>query len=93
MSSKSDREAARDIVARYHEEQLSQLIRNVGDAVDRFRSGAIDPFEVDHVMFQYSRAARELWKFCNGSDVYDTAGLIRDRGAVDWWARGAPRRR
>lgn len=90
---KSEREAARESVATYHEEQLSVLVQHVADGVDRFRSGAIDAFEADLLIFQYSRAAKELWKFCNGTDLYVTAGMVRDSGSIDWWGRGAPRRR
>ena len=93
MPSKSERETARGAVARYHEEQLCLLVQRVADGVDRFRSGAIGAFEADQVLFQYGRAAKELWKFCNGSDIYITADLVRDFGAVDWWERGAPKRR
>ena len=31
--------------------------------------------------------------FCNLSDAEFSAGLIRDGAAVDWWERGALRRR
>jgi hypothetical protein len=93
MSSKSERRAAVEVVAAYHEARLAELLQPVGDAVDRFRSGELDAFEVDQVIFQYSRAAKELWKFCNLSDAEFTAGVIRGGAAVDWWERGAPRRR
>ena len=93
MSSKSERRAAVKVVAEYHEARLAELVQRVGDGVDRFRSGELDVFEVDQVMFQYSRAAKELWKFCNPSGAEFNAGLIRDGAAVDWWERGALRRR
>jgi len=80
-------------VAAYHEAQLARLVERVGSAVDRFRSGQLDAFAVDHVLFQYSRAAKELWKFCNLGDPELVAGLIRDRPLVDWWELGAPRQR
>ena len=60
----------------------------------------IDAFrKADEVLFQYSRAAKELWKFCNGSDVEFTASLISARAPDDsllaatgggtWaWSRG-----
>jgi hypothetical protein len=91
MSSKSER--AREAVAEYHQARLAELVQRVGDAVDRFRAGELDAFEVDEVIFQYSRAAKELWKFCNLPDAEFTAGLIGDASPVDWWDRGAPRRR
>ena len=93
MSSKSERQAAVEAVAEYHEARLAELVQRVGDGVDRFRTGELDAFEVDQLIFQYSRAAKELWKFCKLSDAEFSAGLIRDGAAVDWWERGAPRRR
>jgi hypothetical protein len=93
MSSKSERRAARQAVGRYHEDCLAELVQRVGDAVDRFRAGELDAFEADQAIFQYSRAANELWKFCNLSDAEVTASMIDDRLPIDWWERGAPRRR
>lgn len=34
-------------------------------AVDRHRAGELDAFEVGEEIFQYSRAAKELWKACS----------------------------
>jgi hypothetical protein len=93
MSSKSERRAAVEVVAEYHEGRLAELLQRVGDGVDRFRTGELDAFEVDQVIFHYSRAAKELWKFCNISDAEFSASMIRDGAAVDWWERGAPRHR
>lgn len=93
MSSKSERRAAREDVAAYHEAQLSLLVTLVAEAIDRFRAGELDAFEVDQVFFQYSRAAKDLWKFCNLGPVEFTASLIRADPPSDWWARGAPRQR
>jgi hypothetical protein len=92
VSSKSDRRAAREAVAAYHQAQLAELVQHVGVAIDRFRTGQLDAFEVDQAVFQYSRAAKELWKFCNAPDVEFTANLIGERPPVDWWERGAPKR-
>ena len=50
----------------------------------------MDAFDVDQVLFQYARAAKELWKFCNLSDPEFVARLIRDRELMDWWELGAP---
>lgn len=93
MSTKSDRRAARETVAVYHEEQLGELVRHIQSAIERFRAGEIDAFDVDEAIFQYSRAAKELWKFCNLGQVEFTARVIREDQPVDWWDRGAPRRR
>ena len=92
MSSKAERRAAREAVAAYHEARLAELVERVGEGVDQFRAGEVDAFEADQVIFQYSRAAKELWKFCDGS-VEFTAQLVGEGAPVDWWDRGAPRRR
>jgi len=60
MSSKSERRAARESVAAYHEARLAALVQRVGEAIDRLRAGELDAFDTDQVIFQYSRAAREL---------------------------------
>ena len=93
MTAKSDRQAAREAVAAFHEAELAGLVAHVGSAVDGFRSGQMDAFDVDLVLFQYARAAKELWKFCNLSDPEFVARLIRDRELMDWWELGAPRER
>ncbi len=69
VSRNSVRQRARDAVGSYHEARLADLVTHVADAIDRFRDGEVDAFDVDHVLFQYSRAAKELWKFCNMGDV------------------------
>ena len=94
MSSKSERRAAREAVAAYHEARLAELVERVGEGVDRFRAGELDAFEADQVIFQYSRAAKELWKFCDGpGGVEFTAHTVGEGAPVDWWERGAPRER
>lgn len=91
VSSKSERRAARSVVAEYHQAELGKLVARVGVAVDGYRAGELDAFEVDQVLFQYSRAAKELWKFCNYLQVEVAAALIREQPPHDWWERGAPR--
>jgi hypothetical protein len=93
VSGKSERRPARSVVADYHQAQLGELVARVGEPVDRYRAGELDPFDVDHVLFQYSRAAKELWKFCNSLPVEIAAAMIRDQPPGDWWERGAPRAR
>lgn len=93
MSSKSERRAAREEVAAYHEAELDKLVSRVGEAIDAFRAGQLDSFDVDQVLHQYSRSAKELWKFCNLGSIEFSASLIRDESSFDWWERGAPRRR
>ena len=93
MSAKSDRRSDRKSVAAYHEEQLGQLVHRVELAIERLRAGEMDAFEVDQVIFQYSRAAKELWKFCNMGHVEITARIVRDEPPGEWWDRGARRNR
>jgi hypothetical protein len=64
-------------------------VARVGAAIDRHRAGELDAFEVDQFLFQYSRAAKELWKSCNLGRVEITARIIRDHAPADWWERGA----
>ena len=93
VSDKSKRRAARSVVAEYHQAELGDLVARVGEAVDRYRAGELDAFEVDRVLFQYSRAAKELWKYCNHLEVEIAAAMIREQPPHDWWERGAPRER
>ena len=81
------------MVAEYHQAELGSLLARVAEAVDRYRDGELDAFDVDQVLFQYSRAAKELWKYCNLVQVEIAAAMIREQPAHDWWERGAPRRR
>ncbi|MEO7754151.1 MAG: hypothetical protein ABIS35_12145 [Terracoccus sp.] len=93
MSTKQERRAAREAVAAYHQAQLALLVERVGVEIDRYRAAELDAFEVDHIIFQYSRAAKELWKFCNLADVEVADKFIGEWPPADWWERGAPRRR
>jgi hypothetical protein len=101
MGSKQERRAARALVAGYHEARLAELLEHVADALDRYRAGELDAFEVDDVIHRYKRAARELWKFCwlggTGSGVELVARTLERITAegeqVDWWQRGAARER
>ena len=92
MSQKSDRRQAREAVAAYHGAMLAELVAHVAEAIDRFRGGDLEAADVDEILFQYSRAAKELWKFCNIGDVRLTAGQLEDGPPIDWWERGTPRR-
>ena len=93
VAEKSERRAARSVVAEYYDAQLRVLVERVGDGIDRFRAGELDATDVDRVLFQYSRAAKELWKFCNYLQVEVAASIIREQAPDDWWERGAPRER
>lgn len=91
MSDKAARRVAREAVAAYHERCLAELVERVGVEIDRFRAGELDAYMADLALFQYSRAAKELWKFCNLGHVDVTARWIVEEPAVDWWDVGAPK--
>jgi len=62
VSGEAERRAARSVVADDHHAQLGELVARVGEVVDRYRAGELDAFDVDRILFQYSRAAKELCK-------------------------------
>jgi hypothetical protein len=93
VSARSERQEAREAVAAYHSAALAELVTHVVKAIDRYREGVLDAFEVDHILFQYSRAAKELWKFCNTTNIEFTASLVQEHPSIDWWKRGAPKKR
>lgn len=84
---------ARADVAAYHEAQLTELLRRVADATDRHSAGELDAYALDEVLFHYSRAAKELWKFCNLLPVETAARVIHTEPPDDWWERGERRSR
>ena len=93
MSGKPERQHAREAVAAYHGAALTELVAHVAGAIGRFRKGELDAFEVDHIIFQYSRGAKELWKFCNTGDIEFRASSVKDQPSIGWWERGAPKQR
>lgn len=101
MGTKAERRAAREHVTAYHEARLGELIEYITAAVDRYRAGEIDAYDVDEAIHHYHRAARELWKFCwsgGGGTHTEIIAHVLDRMATDgesinWWDRVAPLRR
>jgi hypothetical protein len=104
VGSKTERQAARALVAAYHEARLADLIEHVADELDRYRTGEVDAYAVDETIHQYHKAAQELWKFCwsggvgaNIEIVARTLEQLTEAGeTVDWWERipsHRPRRR
>jgi hypothetical protein len=71
---------------------LAELVRHVVEALNRFSADELDAFETDQIILQSSRAAKELWKFCNLTDVVFTAAVIGQRASADWWDLGALKR-
>jgi len=92
------RKAARAKVVAYHETQLGEIQDRVREALARAEAGELDAFEVDDVIYRYTRGARELWRTCavSASGVEAVAWMLEDMAArgdvIDWWEAGARRR-
>jgi len=93
------RKADTEAVFAYHQEQLRLLQEHVREGFGRLDGGEIDSFDLDHVIYRYTRAAKELWKFCGngGSRIEWAAAAIESRRQSgtepDWWEIGDPDRR
>ena len=95
MGTKTERRAARALVAAYHEARLADLITHVAEDLDRYRTGEVDAYAVNETIHHYHRAAQELWKFCwsggVGANIEIVAStleqLTEDGQIVDWWER------
>ena len=93
VGTKTERRAARALVAAYHEARLADLIEHVAAELDRYRAGEVDAYAVDEAIHHYHRATQELWKFCwsggVGTHIEIVAGtlerLAEDGETVDWW--------
>jgi hypothetical protein len=100
MGTKAERRVARTLLVSYHEAELATLLGHVARALERYRAGELDAFEVDDVIHRYTKAARELWKFCwlggSGANVERVARTLEFLAAegktIDWWEEAAPRR-
>jgi hypothetical protein len=97
---RAERRAARELIGRYHEEQLGLLLEQVREGSAQLDAGKIDAFELDELIHRYKRSARELWKFCvlsgsGGLSAARTLQYLEEQGEEppDWWAAGEPRRR
>jgi hypothetical protein len=94
---KAQRRTARELIAAYHQEQLSALLEHVREGFAQLCSGEIDEFELDDLIHRYRRAAVELCRFCGSTGgqwlrAANTPAYLRERGEEpDWWARSAPR--
>jgi hypothetical protein len=101
-ATKAERRAARERVSAYYEAELAKLVEHVQKAIGRYRDGEIDVHNVDAVIHRYSKATRELWKFCwsggAGSHMVFVARALemwaQEADEVDWWEEAErPRRR
>jgi hypothetical protein len=98
-SEKAERQAARELVARYHQAELRKLLEHVRGGFARLDAGEIDEFELDQLIHQYKKAAAKLWSFCgtSGGQWLQAAKSLQYLEATgepgrDWWAEAAPRR-
>lgn len=98
-SEKAERQAARELVGRYHQAELRKLLDHVRDGFARLDTGEIDEFELDQLIHQYKKAATQLWSFCgtSGGQWLQAANALRHlehtgEPGRDWWEEAAPRR-
>lgn len=93
------RKADTEMVFAYHRDHLQILQEHLREGFAQFDRGDIDAFELDRVIFHYSRSAKELWKFCGmgESRISWAVTAIESRrhsgGEPDWWEIGNPDRR
>ncbi len=100
-ATKAERRAARERVSAYYEAELAKLVEHVEQAIAGYRAGELDVHNVDEVIHRYSKAARELWKFCwstgSGSHVLFVACTLElwagEAEQVDWWEEAERGRR
>lgn len=97
---KARRQAARETVAAYHQEELRRLLEHVRAGFARLDTGEIDEFELDELIHRYKKAAAKLWSFCGSTGAHwqQAANAIqywRDQGESprDWWAETEARER
>lgn len=88
MGRRQDKQEALAEISVYYEEQLASLISTAGDVIELHRAGELDTFQTDKLLAQYSRAAKELWKFCHHGPVALVVSTIRRDPPSDWWERG-----
>jgi hypothetical protein len=100
-ASKAERRAARERVSAYYDAELAGLVERVEQAIARYRAGEMDIHDVDEAIHHYSKAARELWRFCwsqgGGSHPIFVARTLElwtaEADDVDWWEEAERRRR
>ena len=97
---KARRRAARELIGRYHDQQLRLLLDHVREGFEKLDRDEIDPFELDELIHRYKRSAQKLWSFCGSSSSGWEAAAItvecwheHGEDGSDWWAAGEPRRR
>jgi hypothetical protein len=98
VHTKAQRQADREAVGAYHEQEQAKLLEHVRDGFARWDAGAIDAFELDELIHHYHRASQKLWSACvsGGADTERMARLLEWQAAegeeTDWWEVGARQR-
>ena len=88
---KAIRRADQELLAKYHEARLADLLEHVRAGFVRYEAGEIDAFGLDDLIHHYQLAAQQLWKFCavSGGQVeiaVRTLELWAERGETRvWW--------
>jgi len=96
---KARRREAREIVVKYHEEQLLKLLEHVREGFRKLDAGEMDAFDLDELIHRYKRSTKELWKFCQISGIRAErsasalAWLRENDDEPDWWEAGEYRGR
>jgi hypothetical protein len=96
---KAIRRADQELLAKYHEARLADLLEHVREGFVRYEAGEIDAFGLDDLIHDYQIAAKELWKFCavSGGQVgiaVRTLELWAERGETrEWWHDASRKRR
>ena len=94
---KAERQAARELIVGYHQEQLRGLLEHVRAGFAHLDAGEIDEFDLDDLIHHYKRSATELWKFCGSSggqwlQAARSLVYLHARGEEpDSWEGAAPR--
>ena len=99
VSEKAERQAARDLVERYHRAELLALLGHIRHGFAQLDAGQIDEFDLDGLIHRYKKAAAKLWAFCGtgGSQLLQAARVLQSAETTgqpyrDWWEEAAPRR-
>lgn len=61
------RQAGRQLIAAYHDEQLRLLLNHIRGSFTKFDAGEIDVFDLDEIIGHYKRSAAKLENFCGFS--------------------------
>jgi hypothetical protein len=55
------------------------MVKPAVSAIDPICAGQLDALRIDQLLFQFSQAAKELWKCCSLADIELAANINRER--------------